>query len=63
MPEFIVEITPGCWLAKWQGDPGRTLLKESAKRYKSEFAAHCALLRAKRVFPRRDYSAAKVYAA
>ena len=63
MPEFIVEIAPGCWLAKLQGDPGRTLLRDNAKRYKSEHAANCALLWAKRAFPNRDYSAAEVYAA
>jgi len=63
MPEYIVEITPDCWLATWQGDPGRTLLRESAKRYKSENAAYRALMRAKRVFSNRDYNAAKVYAA
>jgi len=57
---WIVELERDCWLAPWKGDPGRTLVRDSAKKYKSEHAAKCALLRAKRVFPNRDYSRAEV---
>lgn len=42
---FLVEIQPGCWLAPWRGDPGRTLVFTSAKRFKSARAARAALAR------------------
>lgn len=25
-----------CWIAPWEGDPGRTLVRNSAKEFKSE---------------------------
>ena len=28
-----------CWIADWEGDPGRTLLLENAKTYKNHNAA------------------------
>lgn len=28
-----------CWIAPWEGDPGRTLVRESAKEFKSEVQA------------------------
>jgi len=28
-----------CWIAPWDGDPGRTLIRESAKEFKSEAQA------------------------
>lgn len=40
---WIVEIDEGCWLAPWDGDPGRTLVKESAQRFTSEHGARTAL--------------------
>ena len=62
--EWIVELYGGNqFLAPWQGDPGRTCLRSSAKRYKTEYAAKCALARAKWRFPNRDYSEAKVVTA
>ena len=61
---WIVELYGGTqFLAPWQGDPGRTCVRASAKRYVSEHAAKCALARAMRVFPNRDYSEARVVAA
>ncbi len=48
---WIVEIEQGLWLAKWQGDPGRTLVKDSARMYDSQFAAQCALQRARKFSP------------
>jgi hypothetical protein len=58
---WIVELYDGNqWLAPWQGDPGRTCVRDNAKRYPTEHAAICALARAKRVFPRRDYTQARV---
>ena len=57
---WIVELDRDCWFAPWSGDPGRTLVRDSAKQYCSEHAAKCALSRAKRLFPHRDYSRAVV---
>jgi hypothetical protein len=52
MPEYIVELQPDCWLAPWAQDPcGRTLVKASAKRYKSEGAAERALRKARKYRP------------
>jgi hypothetical protein len=42
---FVVEIQPGCWIAPWRGDPGRTLVFTSSKRFKSERAARAAIAR------------------
>ena len=60
MKKWIVELWDGCWLSTWSGDPGRTLVKDSAKQYKTEFGANCALGRAKRLFPNRDYSNSRI---
>jgi hypothetical protein len=62
--EFIVELYGGSqFLAPWSGDPGRTCVRESAKRYKSERAARCALTYARLRYPSRDYSEARVASA
>jgi hypothetical protein len=62
--QFIVELYGGSqFLATWSGDPGRTCVRESAKRYKSEHAARCALEYAKRHYPSRDYSEARIVSA
>lgn len=36
---YIIELEPGCWYAGNWGDPGRTLVINSAKLYGSERAA------------------------
>ena len=36
---YIVEIEDGVYLAPWDGDPGRTLVKESAKKFKTKSSA------------------------
>ena len=47
--EYIVELQHGCWLAPCVHDScGRTLVKASAKRYKTRAAAAGALTRARR---------------
>ncbi len=46
---YIVEcISKGqsWWLADWEGDPGRTLVIENAKVYKTEASAKAAITRA-----------------
>jgi len=59
---YIVEISPGCWLAPWRGDPGRTLVKDNAKLFLTEHGAKTALGIARKRFPfRNGLKAAKVY--
>jgi hypothetical protein len=57
---FIVQIETDCWLAPWQGDPGRTLVRKGAKRYNTHLSAERALRTAKMRFPNRDFSRAKI---
>ena len=47
------------WLADWRGDPGRTAIEESAKRYKSISSATYALARARKY---RDFASAQIIA-
>lgn len=47
MTSYVVEIQPGCWLAPWGGDPGRTLVLNSARVFPSKRAARMALKRAR----------------
>jgi hypothetical protein len=37
--KFIVELETGVWLAPWDGDPGRTTVKENAKRFDTRYFA------------------------
>jgi hypothetical protein len=48
---FIVELEDGVYLAAWNGDPGRTLVKSSAKRFKAYAQAQFALLGARNYRP------------
>lgn len=36
---YVIKIQKGCWIAPWDGDPGRTLVFESAKIFRSLGAA------------------------
>lgn len=34
---FILKISgQACWIAPWEGDPGRTLVRESAKEFQTK---------------------------
>lgn len=44
---WTVEVEPGVWLAPWEGDPGRTLVRQSAKKFISRDAAITALAAAR----------------
>jgi hypothetical protein len=48
------------WIADWDGDPGRTLLFENAKRFKTEKSAKNKLSVLKKQCPFRDFSLSKV---
>ena len=48
---YIVELEPGVWVAPWWGDPGRTMVKSSAKRFGSMPAALRAMSKAREIRP------------
>ena len=48
---YLVELEQGTYLAPWAGDPGRTIKRSNAKRYKSEQLASIALRKARRYRP------------
>lgn len=52
--DWVVELHPGCWLAPWPGDPGRTCDISAAKRYRSPGSARRALGQARRHRKLRD---------
>jgi N-methylhydantoinase B/oxoprolinase/acetone carboxylase alpha subunit len=52
---WVVEISPGCWLAPWHGDPGRTLVRTSARVFKTQCGAFRAIAHASKF---RDMSRA-----
>lgn len=59
-PDWIVELQPSVrmWIAPWQGDPGRTCVESSARRFLTESAAKSALTRARRYSP---FKLARIY--
>lgn len=59
-PDWIVELQPSIrmWIAPWQGDPGRTCVESSARRFLTESAAKAALTRARRYSP---FKLARIY--
>lgn len=46
--DWIVELEAGCWIAPWEGDPGRTLAMENARRFTTQHKAELALKRARK---------------
>jgi len=47
---IIKHATQEWWMASWTGDPGRTLKKENAKRYKTRVGAKKALTYFKNIY-------------
>jgi len=43
---YIVEIEHSVWLAPWDGDPGRTVVRENAKGFRLASSAFKALSKA-----------------
>jgi len=43
---YIIELEKGIWLAPWEGDPGRTLKKENARRFRTKKEANRMLIMA-----------------
>ena len=50
----VVELEKGVWLAPWKGDPGRTLVQSSARKFNSKHSARRALMLARRYRPFAD---------
>lgn len=55
---WVVEIQDGVWIADWDGDPGRTLKEENAKRFFLKSDAEKALTEARKY---RPFKNAKIY--
>ena len=51
MSYYIIQLEKGVFLADWEGDPGRTLKREIAKRFPSDQSAITSLNNLK-----KDYS-------
>jgi hypothetical protein len=54
---FIVELETGVYIAHWDGDPGRTLVKTSARRFRNKSSAWKAVEQAQEY---RDFPNASV---
>ena len=57
--EFIVEIESGVYLADIDGDPGRTLERENAKRYATRQSAENNLVASREYRPFRQAKISK----
>lgn len=45
---YIVQLCFECWIAPWDGDPGRTCKIENARRFSSRKQAERALVNARK---------------
>jgi len=52
--KYTVRLEEGVWLAPWEGDPGRTVIVDYAKRFRSEKNANEALNAARLYRPFKD---------
>lgn len=57
---YIVELEEGVWIAPWEGDPGRTLVKDNAKLFKTETGASRALTAARKIKHRNGFPEARI---
>ena len=48
---FILKLEIDCWVAEWDGDPGRTIVKENAQQFKTDKLAQKALGNAQKYRP------------
>jgi len=53
----VVNETPTCFIASWRGDPGRTCIEHSAKRYPTVSSATFGLAHARKY---RDFKDAMI---
>jgi len=59
MSKFVVELERNVWIAPWNGDPGRTLVKGNAKIFNKQSLA-IKTIESARSFAGRDFNKAKV---
>jgi len=52
--EYVVQLQIGCWIADWEGDPGRTLKLGNAKRFSTQHKAYIALEQARTYRPFKE---------
>jgi hypothetical protein len=50
-----VQANHDCWIADWDGDPGRTLVKENAKTFKRKSDAEKIRKEMKAKYPNRNF--------
>lgn len=53
---YIVELEKGCWLAPWEGDPGRTVVRANAKLFNTRLGALRAANKARIMRGFRNFS-------
>ena len=49
-----VQANHDCWIADWDGDPGRTLVKENAKTFSNKSDAEKLCSKIKSKYPNRN---------
>lgn len=59
-PMWIIEFEEGVWIAEWEGDPPRTLVKNNARNFSAFADAEEEIERLKKLYPHRRWSNAKV---
>ena len=53
IPVYLIELRDEVWLARWNGDPGRTIKKEKAKKFFEKRNAYLKLGKLKKVYSDR----------
>lgn len=48
---YIVKLENKCWVAPWDGDPGRTVVEKNAEKFKTKKAAEKAKKSAQKYRP------------
>ncbi len=61
--KYILNIGKGVWIADWEGDPPRTLVRESAKQFSSREKAkkHIEVVKQTHPFRKLNYKIEKIY--
>lgn len=54
-----VQANHDCWIADWDGDPGRTLVKKNARVYSSKYLADKQKKYYEKLYPNRAFSVEK----
>ena len=62
MDKYIIELEKGVWVAPWDGDPGRTIVRKNALGFVTKQLAEIVLEKTKERNPNRKFPNAKVVA-